>query len=432
MDRMIYKKLVEWKTSLRRKPLILKGVRQCGKTYILRKFGEENYSNVAYFNFEEDRRLASFFEKDLDPHRILQDLRLQRDIRIDEDTLIIFDEIQFCGAALTSMKYFCENTPEYHVVCAGSLLGLMLSGPASFPVGKVSFMTMYPMTFPEFMTAMGKGELCEHVGTISKEETVPDGFIDILNQLYREYCFVGGMPEAVSSWTSSHDPKEVRGIQYEIISSYQSDFAKHASSTEMPKLNLIWSSVPEQLSKENRKFIFGHVVSGARAKDLEDSLQWLIDAGLVFKVRLLSRPSIPLSAYTKHNFFKLYFSDIGLLGAMAKLKASSILSEDGEFKEFKGGMTENYVLTELVASTGDVPYYWRSGNRAEVDFVHMISDVIVPIEVKSGSFKRLQSMERYIDSYNPEKAFIISERNVRSGKVTFIPLPLVWNIEHYL
>ena len=432
MYRTVIEELIKWKKSSDRKPLIVKGVRQCGKTFILREFGRENYPNVAYFNFEEDRKLASLFETDLNPHRIIKDLCIQYDAEIDNDTLIIFDEIQFCGLALTSMKYFCEKAPEYHIICAGSLLGLMLSETSSFPVGKVSFLTMYPMTFKEFMIANGKEDLCEHIETGSADEIIPEIFLNTLNRLYREYCFVGGMPAVVGSWVSSHDQDAVRTKQSEIITSYQSDFSKHAPAYDIPKLNLIWSSIPEQLSKENRRFIFGHAVSGGRARSLEDALQWLIDAGMVIRVRMISRPSVPLSAYAEHNIFKLYYSDVGLLGAMSGLEASSIFSEDAMYREFKGSMTENYVLTELVASTGNIPFYWRSGNRAEVDFVIRIRGMNVPIEVKSGRASRVQSMERYMNEYGPEKAFVISEGNIRRGRLTFLPLPLTWNMERYL
>lgn len=428
MDRLIQEKLLEWKRSKNRKPLILRGVRQCGKTYTLRKFGE-SYRNTAYFNFEGNSDLISIFEKDLDPHRILDDLRLRYRAEITKDTLIIFDEIQSCNAALTSMKYFCENAPEYHIACAGSLLGIMLSKPLSFPVGKVNFLTMYPMTFPEFMIAMGESRLYEHLRSMPAGEPVPEAFMSVLMKLYKEYTFVGGMPEAVAEWISSRDPQAVRKIQSEIIRSYETDFAKHAPPGMVQKLNRIWASIPEQLSKENRKFFFGHAVEGARAKDLEDALQWLIDAGSVIRVGMISRPSVPLSAYEDHSSFKVYLSDIGLLAATAQVPVSSLISADERYREFKGGMTENYVLTELIASSGRIPFYWRSGNKAEVDLIHMMGDEIVPIEIKSGEPGRLQSLEQYISKFDPAKALVISERNVRPGMVTFIPLPLAWDAE---
>ena len=429
---MIVEKLLKWKTSEKRKPLILKGVRQCGKTYTLRKFGDDNYSNTAYFNFEDDPNLKHIFEKDLKPLRILDDLRLRYQIKITENTLIIFDEIQFCGKALTSLKYFCEDAPEYHVVCAGSLLGVMLSKPTSFPVGKVNIMTLYPMSFPEFIVAAGRADLYGHLKELPRCEPLSDVFLPLLMALYREYCFVGGMPEAVLSWISERDPDAVREIQNDILKLYELDFAKHAPPSMIQKLNRIWSSVPAQLSKDNKKFLFGHAVEGGRARELEDALQWLIDAGIVIKTAIISRPFMPLSAYADPSSFKLYFSDVGLLGAMAKVSASSIISGDEKYTEFKGGMTENYVLTELVAATGDTPFCWRSGNKAEVDFVHILNGMIVPIEVKAGRPKRMQSMELYLERYEPDRAFAVSEHDVKEGKLTFVPLPLVWNIERYI
>jgi len=432
MDRLIYKKLLDWKSSPERKPLIVRGVRQCGKTYILRKFGEENYSNVAYFNFEETKDLEMIFKPDLDPNRILDDLRLRYHSEISSDTLLIFDEIQICGAALTAMKYFYEKAPQYHVICVGSLLGVMLSKPTSFPVGKVTFMTMYPMSFPEFLAATGEHDLFEKLNTMTVNESISEVFMTVLMRTYKEYCFVGGMPEAVKSWISRRDPQTIRDIQSQILMAYWSDFAKYAPPKDVQKLNNVWTSIPTQLSKENKKFLFGHAVKGARAKDLEDALQWLIDAGLVIKVNMISRPFLPLSAYAEMTSFKLYYADVGLLGAMAKLPASALLSSDDRYKEFKGGMTENYVLTELITSTEAVPFYWRSGNRAEVDFVHLIRDIIVPIEVKSGFPGRIQSMERYMDEYDPDQAFVVSEHNLRVGKLTHIPLPMVWKLKDYV
>ena len=430
MERTIYGKLLDWKASARRKPLILEGVRQCGKTHILMQFGRENYDSVAYLNFEEDPSLASLFERDLDPHRIISEIRIVYSKNISEDTLIIFDEIQCCGKALTSLKYFNEKAPQYHVVCAGSLLGLLHSVPTSFPVGKVEFLKMYPLSFREFIIASGKSELRDHLLSAADPD-IPEAMMNILNRLYTEYCFVGGMPEAVLSWQEFHDPERVRKIQSDIIRLYQSDFAKYAPKNDIKRIMSIWSSIPAQLSKENKKFIFGHAVDGGRARDLEDSLQWLIDAGMVIRVKLVTRPMVPLSAYSKGSCFKLYCSDIGLLGAMADLKFSSVTASDGRYTEFKGAVTENYVLTELISATGDIPYYWRSEGKAEVDFVHIINDLIVPIEVKSGGYKRLRSMELYINEYGPEKAAVISNAAHRNGLVS-IPLPLVWKIKDVL
>jgi len=428
MERIIYDKLLKWKSSVRRKPLILEGVRQCGKTYILKKFGKENFSSVLYLNFEEDPSLMSLFEHDLYPDRIISDLKLKFQMDVNTDTLMIFDEIQCCGKALTSLKYFQENAAEYHVVCAGSLLGLLHSTPTSFPVGKVNFLKMYPLSFPEFVAASGRSDMLER----SKGSDVPETFRKTMDELYREYCFVGGMPDAVLSWLESKDPERTRTIQSDIVRLYQSDFAKYASAGEVKKLSAIWSSIPEQLSRENKKFIFSHAVEGKRARDLEDALQWLIDAGIVMRVKMISKPGVPLSAYSSHSNFKLYCSDIGLLGAMAKISFRSIMLDDNEYAEFKGAVTENYVLTELVNVLGDVPYCWRSEGKAEIDFVAMVNDMILPIEVKSGSYRRLQSMEVYSNSYIPEKMVIISAKWVSSESIVSIPLPMVWKIKEYV
>lgn len=395
----------------------------------MKTFGEEHYNNVAYFNFEEEPELCSIFQHNLKAERIIEDLGIHRRIRIDVDTLIILDEIQFCNAALTSLKYFCENAPEYHIACAGSLLGVMMSKPLSFPVGKVDIMSMYPMCFPEFLIAVGEEELYRR---LLDDDDVSEIFRNKLDRIFREYCFVGGMPEAVSVWNRTRDPGNVRRVQRNIMMSYEADFAKHAPSKDIQKLNGIWASIPEQLSRGNRRFIFGHAVEGARGRDLEDALQWLVDAGLVYKVNVISRPSIPLSAYADRTKFKLYCSDVGILGAMARIPASSVLSSDERFREFKGGMAENYVLTELIAGTGEIPFYWRSEGKAEVDFVHMIKEEIVPIEVKSGNVSKAKSLTVYIEQYGPEKAFIVSPLKTRPGRVTYLPLSLVWNIENHI
>ena len=428
MERIIYEKLLKWKESAWRKPLILEGVRQCGKTYILKKFGKENFSSVLYLNFEEDPSLMSLFEPDLCPDRIISDLKLRFQTDVNTDTLMIFDEIQCCGKALTSLKYFQEDAAEYHIVCAGSLLGLLHSTPTSFPVGKVNFLKMYPLSFPEFVAASGGSDMLERM----KGPKVPEIFRRKMDELYREYCFVGGMPDAVSSWLESKDPERTRAIQSDIIRLYRSDFAKYASAGEVKKLSAIWSSIPEQLSKENKKFIFSHAVEGKRARDLEDALQWLIDAGIVMRVKMISKPWMPLSAYSSHSNFKLYCSDIGLLGAMANLSFSSIMMDDSKYAEFKGAVTENYVLTELVNVLGDVPYCWRSEGKAEIDFVAMINDKIVPIEVRSGSYRRLQSMEVYSNSYGPERTVIVSAKWSDSDSMVSIPLSMVWKIKEYV
>ena len=370
MKRLITDDLLKWKERKDRKPLILKGVRQCGKTYILKEFGRENYEETAYFNFEGNPALAERFEQDLDPRRILMELGVLNGKSIKPlQTLIIFDEIQFCNKALTALKYFYEQTPEYHVVCAGSLLGIALSKPSSFPVGKIDFLALRPMGFYEFVLANGEEMLLGYIEKLDSHTPVPQIFADKLATLLKTYYITGGMPEVVAKWIETGDTGEVERIQDTILNSYELDFAKHAPAADFPKLSLIWKSIPDQLAKENGKFVFGHVRPGARAKELEDAIQWLAGAGMVYKVNKIEKPSVPLSAYAASNYFKLYMADAGLLRRMSRLPASSIFGESPLFSEFKGALTENYVLGELVNLHGDVPYCWRSGNTAEVDFV---------------------------------------------------------------
>ena len=431
MQREIYSELLKWKGSKHRMPLILEGVRQCGKTHILKQFGKNEFESMQYLNFEEEPSLAKLFEKDLKPHRIISSIEALYSIEISTNTLIILDEIQCCSKALTSLKYFNEEMPDYPIVCAGSLLGLLHSTPTSFPVGKVEFMKLRPLSFPEFIMASGKEKLYDHIVTINDLSDIPEAMMNIIDDLYAEYLFVGGMPMAVMSWIESHDPVRVRKIQSDIIRLYQSDFAKYAPQNDIKKLLAIWSSLPEQLSKENRKFIFGHAVEGGRARDLEDALQWLIYAGMVMRVKLISKPSDPISSYSNGSYFKLYCSDVGLLGAIADVSYQSIMNGSEGYAEFKGAMTENYVLTELVNATGTIPYYWRSEGRAEVDFVHRIDDMTIPIEVKSGDYRKLKSLEVYMDTYSPKRAVVIS-KDLHKGNLVSVPLSLVWKIKDIL
>ncbi|MDR3282524.1 MAG: ATP-binding protein [Candidatus Methanoplasma sp.] len=432
MNRLIYSRLLEWKESRHRCPLVIRGVRQCGKTYIMERFGRENYEDMAYFSFEGNDRLQSVFEGDLDPKRIIRDINLKFGTSITEKTLIIFDEIQFSNRALTSLKYFCETAPEYHVMCAGSLLGLMLSRPLSFPVGKVDMLTLRPMNFREFLMAAGNDALTAYLDTSDSNEPVSDAAAEAFDGIYRQYMCVGGMPEAVREWMETGDMKKVGAVHAKILDSYVLDFAKHAPPKDVQRLNFIWRSIPGQLSKENRRFMFGHAVEGSRSKDLEEDLQWLLDAGMVYKVRKISRPSVPVSAYASEKLFKLYGCDVGLMRTMAGVPAGAILLKDEGYREFKGGMTENFVLTELVAAGyGDI-VYWGSDNRAEVDFVVMTDIGAVPIEVKSETRVRAASLAEYIKTYDPRAALLISKKNLRRGEITYLPLWLAGSLEKYV
>ncbi|MCL4415757.1 MAG: ATP-binding protein [Actinobacteria bacterium] len=434
MKRLIIDELSRWKNRKDRKPLILKGVRQCGKTYILNEFGRQNYDEVAYFNFEGNPVLAERFEQDLNPERIIVELGILSRKQIkSQTTLIIFDEIQFCNKALTSLKYFYEQSPQYHIVCAGSLLGIMLSKPLSFPVGKVDFLMLRPMSFYEFVLANDEQMLLDYLDKINVSTPVPQMFADKLITLLKTYYITGGMPEVVAKWIDTKDVSEVERIQDMILNSYELEFAKHAPAADFPKLSLIWKSIPDQLARENGKFIYGHVKPGARAKDLEDALQWLVSAGMVYKVCKIEKPAIPLSAYSNEGYFKLYLSDIGLLRRMSKLPAALIFEDSKLYIEFKGALTENYVLNELINLQSDVPYYWKSGNTAEVDFVVQFDEKIVPIEVKASVNVKARSLSVYREKYTPQVSIRTSMLNLKKDDgLLNIPLYMLWATESQL
>ena len=434
MERALIAKLVEWKEKANRKPLILKGVRQCGKTYLLKEFGKRHYESCAYFNFEENETLKNVFEKDYDTARIVFELGLYFGKTIEPDkTLLILDEIQECGRAITAMKYFCENAPEYHVVCAGSLLGIALQKQLSFPVGKVDFLTLYPMSFSEFLRAMGPETLADFVENFKKEDNLPEVIGERLATFLRQYYITGGMPEVVEVWRNTHSIEQVESVQQAIINSYELDFAKHAPTKDFPKLTAIWRSIPEQLAKENTKFIFSHVKKGGRSKDLEDALEWLIGAGLVYKVCKIEKPFIPLSSYSDDTSFKLYMSDVGILRKLSKLPYEVVLDATPNYKEFKGSMTENYVLCELLKSVDDTAYYWSSGNTAEVDFIVQSGTEIVPIEVKSEKNVKARSLAEYRKKYTPKYSVKTSMKHETDGEeVLNIPLYLISKMAKFM
>jgi len=434
MQRLLLTELKKWKESERRKPLIVKGVRQCGKTHLLQAFGESCYADVAYFNFEGNHALAERFAVDLDVQRIISELGILRKKAIRPgETLIIFDEIQFCNPALTSLKYFCENAPEYHVVCAGSLLGIALSRPLSFPVGKVDFLTLYPMNFQEFLLANDEEMLCEYLTNLGAQEKVSALFAEKLEGYLRSYYITGGMPEAVSVWLKTRDIHELETVQQRILDSYELDFAKHAPGKDFPKLSAIWRSIPLQLAKENSKFVFSQVKKGWRAKDLEDALEWLLSAGLIYKTARIEKPFLPLSAYADQSFFKLYLADVGLLRKMSDLPAEAILAKNELYREFKGALTENYVLCELrTGQGGGDAFFWRSDNVAEVDFVVQRGMDIIPIEVKSERNDHAKSLTTYRKKYEPRTAFKFSMKNVSSEEPRTVPLYLIWQLEKYI
>ena len=434
MNRTITDQILRWKNSPERKPLVLKGVRQCGKTYILKEFGQTNYPDVAYFNFEETPSLSNVFERDFDVKRIIIELGLFRGKTIlPGETLVIFDEIQECGKALTSLKYFCENAGEYHIACAGSLLGIAIHNDRSFPVGKVDFLNLYPMSFYEFIAAAEGEQLANFLISFGAQSVLPKMIAEKLETSLKQYYLVGGMPEAVKTWCETHDISKVEAVQQHILSGYELDFVKHASPSEFPKLTAIWASIPQQLAKPNSKFIFSQVKKGWRAKDLEDALQWLTGAGLVYKVYKIEKPNIPLSAYADASAFKLYMSDVGLLRTMARVPYQIVLDQSSVYTDFKGAMSENYALNELVKSVCDKPYYWSSGNQAEVDFVIQCGAEVVPIEVKSEKNVKARSLAEYRKKYKPDHSLITSMKSeTASGSVLDIPLYMIASLGNIL
>lgn len=397
MKRLIMSKLLAWKNSPYRKPLILKGVRQVGKTWILKEFGKLYYKNIAYFNFDENKEYKQFFETTKNVERILQNLMLASGQKIEpENTLIIFDEVQDCPEVINSMKYFCENAPQYHVACAGSLLGITLAKPSSFPVGKVNFMQINPMTFTEFLLANGDENLAKFIEQIDKIEPIPDAFFNPLYEKLKMYYVTGGMPESVLMWAKARDVNAMQDTLFEIITAYERDFAKHPNVSEFPKISMIWNSIPSQLARENKKFLYKVVKNGARAREYEDALQWLVSAQLVYKIYRNTAPSLPIAAYDDVSAFKIYLADVGLLRRLAKLAPTAFSEGNRLFTEFKGALTENYVLQALLTQFEVTPRYWSQTNPPyEVDFLIQRENDIFPVEVKSEANINSRSLKKF-------------------------------------
>ena len=417
MDRFILNDLLKWKNSKYRKPLILKGIRQVGKTWILKEFGNKYYKNTAYFNFDENEEYKQFFETTKDTSRILQNLMMAYGQPIKpEETLIIFDEIQECNKALNTLKYFHENAPEYHIVCAGSLLGIALSKPASFPVGKVDFLDIFPMTFSEFLLANGDENLLKYINNINVIEPVPDAFFNPLYEKLKMYFITGGMPEPVRAWTTERDIELVQQTLSNILGAYERDFSKHAILKDFPKISLIWKSVPSQLAKENKKFLYAALKEGARAREYEDALQWLCDAKLVYKIYKSKSPGLPMSAYDDLSAFKIYLSDVGLLRRLALLAPVAFNEGNRLFVEFKGALSENYILQALANQFETTPRYWAIDNpRYEVDYLIQRDNDIIPIEVKSETNIESRSLKKFKEKYSDTVKLRVrfSMRNLR-------------------
>ena len=402
MYRIAIEKLYKWKNSKRRKPLIIEGARQVGKTWLMKEFGKQAYADTVYINFDSNSRMADLFSADLDTDRLIMGLELYAGRKINpENTLLIFDEVQEVPRALASLKYFYENAPQYHIVCAGSLLGIALHQGTSFPVGKVDFLKLYPLSFSEFLMATGNERFAELLKNQGYEmiTSFKQTYIDAL----KHYYFVGGMPEAVQSFAESKDFNEVRAIQKRILAAYEQDFSKHAPNEIVPKIRMLWNSIPSQLARENKKFIYGLVREGGRAREYETAIMWLSDCGLVHKVSRVNAAGIPLKAYEDLKAFKLFIVDVGLLGCMTGLRQRTLLDGDDLFVEFKGALTEQYVCQQLktIEDLG-VYYYTNDRGSCEIDFVVDTGEQIVPIEVKAETNLRAKSLKTYRERFEPE------------------------------
>lgn len=401
MKREAYSLLLNWKNRPDRKPLVIQGARQVGKTWLMREFGRREYEYTAYFNFENIRELHQIFKNGYDIDRILAALNILFGSVIDpQKTLIIFDEIQSCPEAITSLKYFNENNPEYSIFAAGSLLGVAMHQGVSFPVGKVEFLTLQPLNFHEFLRAMGKIDLLQVLqkGDLPLIEIFHEQYIELL----RQYYFIGGMPEVLNHFAENKDYYQARQLQQNILTAYENDFSKHAPVQQLPRIRMIWQSIVSQLTKENSKFIYTVLREGARAKDFELAIEWLKDAGLIHKVTRINKAGMPINAYASFSDFKIYFNDVGLLCAMANLTPEILLKENELFVEFKGAFSEQFVLQQLVSKqyTG---YYWKPENsQSEVDFVIQKDNQIIPIEVKSATNVKSRSLRVYYDKYQPK------------------------------
>ncbi len=430
MYRMAIKQLQRWKAKKQRKPLIIRGARQVGKTWLMREFGAREYSSTVYINFDNNKRMKTLFEGGLEVERLITGLELYAGHKIDpEDTLLIFDELQEVPKALTSLKYFNEDAPQYQIVCAGSLLGVALHQGTSFPVGKVEFLDLYPLSFFEFTMAVGKER---HVELLHKEDfdmaiTFKQDYIDLL----KHYYYVGGMPEAVQAFVDSRDFNEVREIQQRILEAYEQDFSKHAPNEAVPRIRMLWNSIPSQLAKENKKFVYGLIKEGARAKEYELAMLWLTDCGLVHKVHRVTRPSLPLKAYEDLKAFKLFLMDVGLLSCMVGLRQDVLLDGNELFKEFKGALTEQYVLQQLETIKGLNIYYWTAERgTAEVDFVIDNGKDVIPVEVKAEVNLQAKSLKVYRDKFQPKLSIRTSMADYKRED-WLLNLPL-WAIESVL
>jgi hypothetical protein len=420
--------LIKWKESKERKPLILRGARQVGKTWLMKEFGKTNYEKCAYINFDENIRMEELFSNGFDIDKIIQGLKIESGVNIEPDnTLIIFDEIQETPKALTSLKYFYENANQYHIIAAGSLLGVAMHEGTSFPVGKVDFLDLYPLNFYEFLYAMGEKDLVDLIK--SNDLDLINVFKDKLKDYLKQYLYIGGMPEVVNSYIGNKDFNEVRTKQIRLLQAYEQDFSKHAPNSIVPRIRQLWNNIPTQLAKENKKFIYGLIKEGARAREYKLALSWLIDCGLVYQVNRVKDCKVPLSAYQDFNAFKLYLLDVGLLCAMAQIDSKTIIEGNEIFVEFKGALTEQFVLTELKTNLNTPIFYWSSEKgTAELDYLIQLNNYNIPIEVKSNENLQSKSLKTFVEKYNTKINVRTSMSDYRKENwLINIPLYLIGN-----
>ncbi len=427
MYRTAIEDLHKWKKKENKKPLIIRGARQVGKTWLMKEFGDIAYTDTVYVNFENNPQMAELFAADMKIDRIITGIEIYNGRKIDpQNSLLIFDEIQEVPAALTSLKYFNENAPQYQIVCAGSLLGVALHPGTSFPVGKVEFLDLYPLSLTEFMLAMQKGQFADLLknGDLDMAATFKQEYVDLL----KHYYYVGGMPEAVHDFVENRDFNNVRDIQQRILTAYEQDFSKHAPNAEVPRIRMLWNSIPSQLTKENKKFIYGLIKDGARAKDYEMSMLWLTDCGLVHKVQRVTKPNLPLKAYEDLKAFKLFLVDVGLLSCQVRLGQTVLLEGDRLFNEFKGALTEQYVLQQLKTLKELGTYYWTNDRgSAEIDFLLDTGAEVIPVEVKAEKNLKAKSLKTYCEKFKPRTAVRASMSDYKKEDwLTNIPL---WAIE---
>ena len=432
MYRKAMKDLVQWKKKSNRKPLIIRGARQVGKTWLMKKFGELHYSNTVYINCENNSRIKKLFSSGFDIESLIFGLRIESDSEITENkTLIILDEIQEAPQALTALKYFQENAPQYHIVSAGSLPGVSLHSGISFPVGKVDFLNLHPLNFIEFLTASGNDALVELIERKDFKliSTFKQKYIDWL----KKYYFVGGMPEAVVDFLAQNNLSSVRTIQTNLLTAYEQDFSKHPSPFDILKIRMLWNSLPSQLARENRKFLYGLIRSGARAREYESTIEWLKDSGLIHKVFRITKPGIPLTAYQDMKSFKIFMPDVGLLAAHSRLDSKTILEGNSIFEEFKGALTEQYVLQQLMAMNSITPFYWSAEkSTGEIDFIFQLEDTVVPLEVKAAENLQSKSLRNFSRKYIHTQAFRTSLADYRKEDwVTNIPLYAINALESW-